>query len=109
MFFSFAKPTSLLALIFATLPALANPVQIQRRVTVFETSIAAATTGTTISPGDSFPFSYTPADSCHEAYSGYTVWLLATSPTAADLNSTMAFSQYLYYFGGFTVADFPGM
>ncbi|PSR82961.1 hypothetical protein PHLCEN_2v5931 [Hermanssonia centrifuga] len=97
MFFSLAKSTSLLALL-AALPALANPVQpeLERRALVLTSSIAVPKTGTTISPGDSFTFSYIPIDSCFEAYSAFTVWLLATSPTSADLNSTMGFSQYLY-------------
>ncbi len=107
MLFSLATTTSLLTLLAAH--AYANPVQIGHRDTVFPTTIAAPTAGTTISPGDSFNFSYTPADYCFEAYSPLTVWLLASSPTATDLNSTMGFSEYLFYFGQYTAADDPGM
>ncbi|PSR79167.1 hypothetical protein PHLCEN_2v7138 [Hermanssonia centrifuga] len=107
MLFSLATTTSFLTLLAAH--AYANPVHIEHRDTVFPTTITAPTAGTTISPGGSFNFSYTPVDYCFEAYSPLTVWLLASSPTAADLNSTMGFSEYLFYFGQYTAADDPGM
>ncbi|GJE98016.1 hypothetical protein PsYK624_142380 [Phanerochaete sordida] len=69
--------------------------------------IIAPTDGTSVIAGDSFAFSVRNAPQhsgiCHAPWTTVNVYILAYKPTTADLNSTFGFSDYLWYFGEYTI------
>ena len=89
-----------------------SPASSQRRQTFIEplNGITEPAAGSTIIGGDSFPFSYTVSDFCHNGYSPYSVWVVPgpTPPTAASLNSTQGFSDgdFLASFGSYLAPNF---
>ena len=113
--------TQIVSLVAAALavPAFASPANVKRQspppglpiVTgVSPGSIIAPTDGSTLTAGQSFPFQVAVPEwnHCHDPWTPVNMYVLAAQPTAADLNSTYGFTDYLAYLGGWVVYNFPG-
>ena len=72
-------------------------------------SISAPADGTPVTAGESFTLGIaTPVPEwshCHPLYTPVDIYLLADKPTTSSLNSTYQFSDYLYYYGEYTVTN----
>lgn len=94
------------ALVLAAFAAIsvATPTILSRQVG----SIVSPASGTTVTSGETFPFSYQDSNSCHDGYSAITVWLTDYAPSTANLNSTGEFpaGEYFYYFGEYYIPNF---
>ncbi|KAI0085701.1 hypothetical protein BDY19DRAFT_908910 [Irpex rosettiformis] len=54
----------------------------------FINAITQPTTGTTIQPGETFPFHYAGGSRCHLLYTAVNIWLLDHQPALSDFNSS---------------------
>lgn len=98
--------SSFVAVAFAS-QASANP--LERRVTVQSFStITSPTDGTSVVGGQSFPFQFALSNWCETGYSPFSVYVLDSKPTAASLNATQGFDDYLAFLGTYLVDNFPG-
>ncbi|KAJ6577537.1 hypothetical protein B0H19DRAFT_985144 [Mycena capillaripes] len=95
---------SLLAPLFAAV-ALAAP-NVPRVISTNHGTIAHPTSGTVLTSGATFSFSYQDSNWCEGGYTPITVWLLDSAPTTANLNSTGQFPDATYYFGAYLIANF---
>jgi len=103
MYFSKALVLSAFAAISA-----ASPTILPRQVTGNHGTIVSPVSETTVSSGESFPFSYADSNWCEDGYTPLTVWLTDYAPTTANLNSTGQFpdGEYFYYFGEYLQGNF---
>ncbi|KAI0358909.1 hypothetical protein OH77DRAFT_1395991 [Trametes cingulata] len=64
--------------------------------------------GSTITPGASFPFSYENRNFCESGYSPISVYLSTTQPTTADVTNSgeLADGSFVFKFGDFLIANF---
>lgn len=89
----------------ATLAVQSFASPLEKRVTVRSGTIAAPTDGSSVSSGESVPFQFEASNWCEAGYSPFSVYILDSKPTAASLNSTQGFTEYLWYYGSYLVAN----
>ena len=93
-----------LAIPFAFAASISIPRQIQSPGTGV---IIAPADGTIIQSGSSYDFDFEAANYCEDGYVVFTVYLLADlQPTFSDLNEEGQFTDYLFNYGNFTIAEF---
>ncbi|EMD31579.1 hypothetical protein CERSUDRAFT_100249 [Gelatoporia subvermispora B] len=70
--------------------------------------LATPADGTVISSGATYNFGYENVNGCESGYSPITVWILASPPVFADLNTTGEFnsSDCLFSYGEYLIPNF---
>jgi hypothetical protein len=96
--------TSLLIPLFAAFAAASTI--LPRIETIPAGTIKAPISGTVVSCGESFPFSYQNRNFCEAVDSPISVWLLDFAPTDANLNSTGQIPDAIYFFGAYDIGNF---
>ncbi|GJE89193.1 hypothetical protein PsYK624_052880 [Phanerochaete sordida] len=99
--------TAIFTALVAFLASSAAATPLEKRVTVRDGTIASPTDGTVVSPGNSYAFQYNLINWCQAGYTSFDVYLLDNEPTAASMNTTQGFTDYVYYYGRYTVDNFP--
>ena len=62
--------------------------------------------GTTIVSGKQFTFTYTVSDACYEAYSPFSVLLLANPPSGLSPSGALMDADVLFSFGNYIAPNF---
>ncbi|PIL30851.1 hypothetical protein GSI_07019 [Ganoderma sinense ZZ0214-1] len=64
--------------------------------------------GSTLTPGAAFSFSYTNENLCHSGYTPISVYLSTSAPTSSDVTTSggLADGSFVYHFGDYLIANF---
>lgn len=99
---------SLIAVLSAAAFASATSISVPRQIqSPAGGTIVAPAPGTSIVSGTDYDFSFGAANYCEDGYLTFTVYLLADlDPQFSDLNAEGQFTDYLFNYGNFTIAEF---
>ncbi|KAI1789181.1 hypothetical protein LXA43DRAFT_893331 [Ganoderma leucocontextum] len=105
--FTFAAASALALSFLSTGCTAATLAPRQIVVSAHGTTVEPAS-GSTLTPGSAFSFSYTNEDYCHSGYSPISVYLSTSAPTSADVTTSggLVSGSFAYHFGDYLIANF---